>query len=242
MTSRVVLVTGGAVRIGRAVSVEMAEAGWDVLVHYHRSREEAASLAQSLSRKHGVRVETIRADLTSPSSPRRISDHIRKRWGRLDALVNNAGILEQGPVKGLDHRQWDRLMALNLRAPFHLVEALLPLLKKSDQPAVVNVTDIIESWPGHTAYVVSKAALTALTCQLAVELAPHIRVNAVAPGTILFPEHFPAAMRKKILSRIPARRKGEPEEVARTVRFLIEGPAFITGQVIAVDGGRSAAG
>jgi len=238
MSSLIALVTGGGVRLGAAVCESLAGAGWDILVHYHRSGPQAEELAQRLCEKHGVRVETIEADLKQESSARELAGEIERKWGRLDGLVNNAGMLASTPVDEAGRGKWDDIMALNLRAPWLLSMAMRKLLLKSASGAVVNITDIIRTWPDHDAYVVSKSALEALTRQLAVEFAPEIRVNAVAPGTIMFPESYSAQKRQRIIDRIPMRRTGSGRDIGETVRFLLEGPDFITGQVIAVDGGR----
>ena len=242
MRSGSALVTGGGVRLGAAICDSLAGAGWDLLIHYYKSKKQAEDLAESLSEKWDIHAETIGADLKLPSSCRKLAARVEKIWGHLDGLVNNAGLLASTPLEKADSADWDRLIALNLRAPWILSREMKPLLGKSKSPAIVNITDIISTWPDYSAYVVSKEALGTLTRHLAVEFAPQIRVNAVAPGTIIFPETYSRKKRERIIDRIPARRTGSPEDIGETVRFLLEGPDFITGQVIAVDGGRSLTG
>ncbi len=227
---RVALVTGAGVRVGEAIARGLARDGWTVAAHYrtHRPRGFAAALP---------------ADLTLPDGPGALAAAFRARFDRLDLLVNGAAAFEALPVEETDAAAFDAQMDLNARAPLLLVKALLPLLRRS-RGSVVNVADVgggLVAWRGYAADAASKAALVRLTECLALDLAPKVRVNAVAPGTVLWPEGYPAALRRTLVSRIPLARAGDPADVAAAVRFLAGAP-FVTGSVIPVDGGRHLSG
>ncbi len=227
---RVALVTGAGVRVGEAIARDLARAGWTVAAHYraHRPRGFAAAL---------------QADLALPDGPAALAAAFRGRFRRLDLLVNGAAAFDAIPLEETDAAAFDAQMTLNARAPLLLVRALLPLLRRS-RGSVVNVADVgggLVPWAGYAAYCASKAALVRLTEVLALELAPAVRVNAVAPGTVLWPASYPAARRRALAARIPLRRAGEPADVARAVRYLADAP-FVTGAVLPVDGGRHLSG
>jgi pteridine reductase len=227
---RVALVTGAGVRVGNAIARDLARRGWRVAAHYrtHRPRGFAAAL---------------QADLALADGPATLAAAFRARFGRLDLLVNGAATFDALGVEETDAAAFDALMGLNARAPLLLVKALLPLLRRS-RGSVVNVADVgggLVPWRGYAAYAASKAALVRLTECLALDLAPAVRVNAVAPGTVLWPERYPAAMRRTLTARIPLGRAGSPADVAAAIRFLADAP-FVTGAVIPVDGGRHLSG
>jgi pteridine reductase len=227
---RVALVTGAGVRVGEAIARDLARAGWTVAAHYrsHRPRGFVAAFS---------------ADLAAPDGPGQLAAAFRRRFSRLDLLVNSAATFEEAPLAEIDAASFDAQMDLNARAPLLLVRALLPLLRRSGG-SVVNVADVgggLVPWKGFTAYAASKAALVRATECLALELAPRIRVNAVAPGTVLWPEHYPPARRRALAARIPLGRAGTGQDVADAVRYLADAP-FVTGAVIPVDGGRHLSG
>jgi pteridine reductase len=230
MAARVALVTGAGIRVGNAIARDLARRGWRVAAHYrtHRPRGFAAALE---------------ADLGRPDGPAALAAAFRARFSRLDLLVNGAAAFEPLSVEETDAAAFDALMGLNARAPLLLVKALLPLLRRS-RGSVVNVADVgggLVPWRGFAAYAASKAALVRLTECLALDLAPRVRVNAVAPGTVLWPESYPAPVRRRLAGRIPLGRAGDPSDVAGAVRFLADAP-FVTGAVIPVDGGRHLSG
>jgi pteridine reductase len=227
---RVALVTGAGVRVGNAIARDLARHGWTVAAHYrsHRPRGFAAALE---------------ADLALADGPATLAAAFRARFSRLDLLVNGAAVFDALSVEETDAAAFDAQMNLNARAPLLLVKALLPLLRRS-RGAVVNVADVgggLVPWRGHAAYAASKAALVRLTECLALDLAPRVRVNAVAPGTVLWPERYPSALRRTLVGRIPLGRSGDPADVAAAVRYLADAP-FVTGAVIPVDGGRHLSG
>jgi pteridine reductase len=218
------------VRVGNAVARDLARHGWRVAGHYrtHRPRGLAAAL---------------QADLALPDGPAQLAAAFRARFSRLDLLVNGAAAFDAISVEETDAAAFDAQMNLNARAPLLLVKALLPLLRRS-RGSVVNVADIgggLVPWRGYAAYAASKAALVRLTECLALDLAPQVRVNAVAPGTVLWPDTYPAATRRRLTARIPLGRAGDPTDVAQAVRYLADAP-FVTGAVLPVDGGRHLSG
>jgi pteridine reductase len=228
--ARVALVTGAGVRVGNAIARDLARRGWKVAAHYrtHRPRGFAAA---------------FQADLALADGPATLAAAFRARFSRLDLLVNAAAAFEALSVEETDAAAFDEQVDLNARAPLLLVKALLPLLRRS-RGSVVNVADVgggLVPWRGFAAYAASKAALVRLTECLALELAPKVRVNAVAPGTVLWPESYPPSARRTLTARIPLGRSGDPSDVAGAIRYLAEAP-FVTGAVIPVDGGRHLSG
>lgn len=233
-------ITGAGVRLGQATALALARAGYDLVLHANRSRVALDSVATE-ARALGRRVETVLADLSQPSAVDALARTVAASAPRLDVLVHNAGLFEAVPFERIDREQYRRMQAVNLEAPFFLTQALLPNLRAARPAAVVHVADIAgeRPLPGYAHYSVSKSALLMLTRALAAELAPDVRVNAVSPGTVLFPEDFDAETRARFLARIPLGREGSAEDVARTILFLVRDAPYVTGQALAVDGGRS---
>jgi pteridine reductase len=240
-SDRVALVTGASRRIGAEIVRGLHAAGYQVLLHYHRSEEAARQLAGALNADRPDSVLALRADLDDTAALDELVRRAIDAWGHLDALVNNASTFYATPLGTVTESQWDALLGSNLKAPFFLCQAAAPHLA-SRQGAIVNLVDIYAERPlkGYPAYSIAKAGLAALTRSLAVELAPDVRVNGVAPGAILWPEQADGGQpQADILARIPLARSGSPGDIAGAVRFLLEGAPYITGQIIAVDGGRS---
>ena len=234
---KVALVTGGAVRVGRALSIGLAEAGYDVAVHYHSSDAPAREVERRIG-ELGRKATLIKGDLSKPDDVAAVARAVRERCGRLDLLVNSASNFEQANLLDVDAEAWDRVMNVNLRGPFLLVRESAALLREC-RGTVVNMVDVLglEPWTVHPHHSVSKAALLHLTKILAKVLAPEVRVNAVAPGTVLLPEGSSEQLKKQEIDAAPLRRLGSPEDVLRAVLFLAGSP-FITGELIVVDGGR----
>ena len=235
------LVTGAGVRLGRAIAVALGRAGADVAVHYHASLAGARETVAALEAL-GVRAPLVQADQADPDDVRRMFAAVDAAFGGLDVLVNSAGILERRPLEAIDDGAWRRMLDVNLSGPFYTCREAAPRLAARGGGAIVNVVDVAADhpWPAHAHYCAAKAGLAGLTRQLAVELAPrNIRVNGVAPGAVLMPEDYDAEKRARIVARVPMKREGDPEDVARTVVFLAGGPSYLTGQIVAVDGGRS---
>ena len=236
----VALVTGAARRLGAAIARTLHAAGFEVVLHCHRSRAEADALATAFNATRAGSALVLQADLAAFD---RLPELIAKTigWhGHLDALVNNASAFFPTPLGEATPAQWDALFAANARAPFFLAQAAAPHLRAT-RGAVVNLTDIHAERPlrEHAVYGMSKAALVHMTRALAVELAPEVRVNAIAPGAILWPEEGKSdAAKTALLARTPLGRTGTPEEVAEAVRWLLQDARYTTGQVLRLDGGR----
>jgi pteridine reductase len=240
------LVTGGAQRVGRAISEALADAGFDVAIHCHRSTEEAARLGVDL-RARGVDAITVAGNLATVEGCAAVTSAVVEAWGGVDVLVHNAASYRESAFGEISADTFDATMALNCRAALLLAQGLAEGLRTSTLPGgglILHITDIAaeQPEPGYTAYCVSKAALNQLTRSLAVELAPDIRVNAIAPGTVLPPETLSESASDAIRSTIPQGRFGVPTDVASLAVFLATGAPHVTGQVWSVDGGRSIAG
>jgi pteridine reductase len=234
-------ITGAGIRIGSAVARGLGRAGYDLALHAHRSVKPLEVLAEEL-RGLGRKVSLYSADLSEPQAVDELGARVRADHPALDVLVHNAGMYERVAFESITREQYRKMLAVNVDTPFFLTQALLPSLRAAAQPLVVHITDIGgERAVSHYAhYSVSKAALLMLTRALAVELAPHVRVNAVSPGTVAFPESFDAAAREALLQRVPMGREGSVEDIARVVVFLAREAPYVTGQVLTVDGGMSA--
>jgi len=240
LTGRVALVTGGARRLGAAIVRELHARGMRVVVHYRRSRSEADALLAELERERAGDAALVEADLSTPEAPAELVRAATERFGRLDLLVNNASVFYPTPIGDLTRERWRETLAANLEAPVFLIQAAASALAAS-RGAVVNMTDagLVRAPDRYAAYVAAKSGLAALTAAFARELAPGVRVNAVAPGAILWPEPEPGeAEQRSLLERIPLGRLGTPGEVARAVAFLAAEP-YLTGVTLPVDGGRA---
>ena len=239
----VVLVTGAARRVGAVIARVLHGAGFDLALHCHRSRRELDALIEGFESVRPSSTLPLQADLADFERLPYLVDATVERFGRLDGLVNNASVFYPGALGEVDQAQWDELFATNARAPFFLAQAAAPRLRER-AGAIVNLLDIYAErpLPGYAVYCMAKAAQTAMTRALALELGPEIRVNGVAPGAVLWPEDDDSTARQeKIVARTPLKRAGTPEDVASAVLWLLRDATFVTGQVIAVDGGRSIA-
>jgi len=241
ISGKVLLVTGASQRIGESIVRLMHAEGMNIILHYRSSRSDAQKIQQELNAERKDSVILIQADL---SETNKISEMIReaaKGWGRIDAIVNNASSFYPTPIGDIDEKVWDDLINSNLKAPLFLSQAAAPYLKQQ-QGCIVNIVDIHADRPlkNHTVYCIAKAGLVMLTKSLARELAPDVRVNAIAPGAILWPDNdIDDVTKKRILSGTVLKRQGSANDIATTVRFLIKEANYITGQVLAVDGGRT---
>ena len=237
---RVALVTGATRRVGRAIAVELASAGYDVAVHYGRSADEATPVARQIE-ELGRRACLIQGDLSATSSWGRIVATCVEALGRLDVLVNNAAVFDPLGLADFGATAWERTMRINLTAVAGICHHAAAPLRAGGAGCIVNLCDIAADRPfrKHLAYSCSKAGVAALTKALAVELAPEVRVNAVSPGIAAFPEDCDAETRDRLTGEIPLQRAGTPEDVAAAVRYLVADAPYVTGQIIRVDGGRS---
>ncbi|MGH8738199.1 MAG: pteridine reductase [Burkholderiales bacterium] len=241
LDGKVALVTGGAKRVGEAIVRRLHAAGARVALHYRGSEIDAARLEGELVAARAGSAVRLRRDLLEPNAAEALVAAVLERFGRLDLLVNNASIFYPGKIGGIEPRHWEELVGSNLRAPLFVSQAAAPHLRQA-RGAIVNITDIHAERPlkNFPVYSVAKAGLAALTRSLALELAPEVRVNAVAPGAIAWPEEgkFDRAERGRIVATTPLGRIGSPADVAQAVYFLATA-SFVTGQTVAVDGGRS---
>ena len=245
MEGKVVLITGGARRVGAAVCRRLHGAGASLMLHYRNSAGEARLLQAELNHVRAQSVALIQADLLDLAKLPSLVDQTVMRFGRLDALVNNASSFFSTPMGEIQPAQWDDLMGTNVRAPLFLSQAAAAPLRKT-QGSIVNISDIHAERPlrNYVVYSIAKSALTGLTRSLARELAPDVRVNAIAPGPILWPEgdeSFDEVSRQRIISHTPLKREGTPDDIARAVHFLIADAPYVTGETLNVDGGRHVA-
>jgi pteridine reductase len=243
MQGKVILVTGGARRVGAATCRRLHAQGANLVVHYRASESEARALQTELDQVRPGSVALVQANLLETARLPRLIDETVSQFGRLDALVNNASSFFPTPLGEITEDGWEDLIGSNLKAPLFLSQAAAPQLKRQ-QGCIVNIVDIHSEWPlkRYVVYNVAKGGLASLTRSLAVELAPEVRVNGISPGPILWPEEgewMDEASRQHIIGRTLLKRTGEPDDIARTVSFLIADAPYITGQIIAVDGGRS---
>jgi pteridine reductase len=236
----VALITGGARRVGRAIGLTLADAGFDVAFTYRKSRVEADELVALLQSK-GAKAIAIAADLTEPEPAAvAIEQAIRETFGRLNVLVNNASIYQPSGLQTATLTQLRRFQAIHVESPFLLCQRFEPLLRAA-RGHVINMIDLLAErpWPKFMGYCASKAGLANLTLSLARELSPEVTVNGIAPGVAEWPADYPEADKVKYLQRVPLARPGTPQDTAELVRFLVTGGTYITGQIIRLDGGRS---
>lgn len=234
---RVALVTGGAVRVGRAIALGLAEAGYDLVIGYRSSGDEAQETRRDIE-DLGRACHTVQVDLATPHGPDELIDSARSRFGRLDVVVNSAASFRSMPLRDVDAAEFDAAMALNVRAPHLVVRAAADLLRGS-RGSVVNIADLsaFQAWIRYPHHAVSKAALVHLTRVQARSYAPDIRVNAIAPGAVLAPDDWSDERWTVIAEEAVLRRAGSPDDVVQAVLYLISAE-FVTGHVIPVDGGR----
>ena len=239
LAGKTALVTGGGVRVGRAISLGLAAAGADVAIHYRRSREEAETVASQL-RSAGRRAVVLEGDLARPEDCRKVVAGAMREFGGLDFLVHSAANFHRAALEDTDETLWDSAMNVNARAGFLLAREAAATLRER-RGRVVLISDFLAETPerNYFAHSVSKAAVEGLVRALAVALAPEVAVNGIAPGTVLLPEGTTPEEAERLARRLPTKRIGSAEDVAAAVVFLCAGPAFLTGQVIRVDGGRS---
>ena len=241
LVDKVALITGSARRIGAAIATALHEAGANVVIHYRSSGDAAAVLVDKLNAVRSDSAHAVQADLNETDRlPGLVARAVAWR-GRLDILVNNASSFYPTPPGEITEEQWDDLVGSNLKAPLFLSQAALPELRKA-QGSIINIVDIHARRPlrQHTVYGPAKAGLAMLTLSLAKDLAPEVRVNGVAPGAILWPEdELDETAKDSILEQIPLKRTGDPADIAGCVLYLVRDAGYVTGQIIAVDGGRS---
>jgi NAD(P)-dependent dehydrogenase (short-subunit alcohol dehydrogenase family) len=236
----VALVTGSGVRVGKQIASTLAQKGARLAIHYNKSRGPALAFARELKAKYRAEAETFHADLGKVSEVWRLAAAVTKRMGRVDILVNSASIYERIPFERADESHFDRHIAVNLKAPFFLTQAVGTEMKRAGRGKIVNICDwaALRPYAGYAAYCASKAGLLNLTYSTAKALAPEVQVNAVLPGPVALPPDVGAAEKEAIRKATLVQKLGTPKDVANAVAFLIEGSDFITGAALTVDGGR----
>lgn len=237
LQQKTVFITGGAVRIGREIALAFASAGANVLIHYHTSAREAAQTVEEI-RSYGVASQPFQADLQDAKAVEKLCDAALQSCNGIDILVNCASFLKPTPFPSKQYDDWDTITAVSIDAPYHLANRLTPAMLDKREGTIINILDlsIWQAWSNFTAHSVGKSGLLALTRQLALELSPDVRVNAVMPGYVLPPAHFSHEKIEAIAKQIPLKRWGKPQEVAKAVLFLARAD-YITGTVLPIDGG-----
>ncbi len=241
LEGKVVFITGAAHRIGATTARTLHAAGANIVLHYRQSKAGAETLQQELNALRADSVSLVQGDLLDSAHLDALVEKAHGAWGRLDALVNNASTFYPTPIGQVDETQWNDLIGTNLKAPFFLSQAAAPFLRR-ERGCIVSIVDIHAERPlrEHPVYSMAKAGLVMMTKSLACELGPEVRVNAVAPGAILWPENgMDDETKQKIIDRTFLKRQGNPNDIARAVLFLIRDADYTSGQVLTVDGGRS---
>lgn len=245
-TRPVALITGGAQRIGAAIAAALHDTGYNIVIHYRHSHEQAQTLVARFNAERENSAIAIAANLCDLAALKQLAEQAASAWGRLDVLINNASSFYPTPIARATEQQWDDLIGSNMKAPFFLAQALADALQKQ-RGCIINIADIYaeKPLPQHSIYCMAKAGNAMLTQSLACELAPRVRVNGIAPGVILWPSsdatdssNDAKNKQAELLRSIPLQRQGSVDDIANTILFLVRDAPYITGQIIAVDGGR----
>lgn len=239
LQNSVILITGAAMRVGREIALHLASRGAHVAFSYYLP-DEPWSQTQTDIQAYGVRSLAVQLDVRDAAQVKQLVAATVQTFGRIDVLINNASVWLKAPLLEISEADWDLALDVNLKGPFLCAQAVAPIMLKQNSGVILNITDLsaFQVWPGYAHHAASKAGLVALTRSLAVELAPTVRVNAIAPGTVLLPENAPPEKRQWAEEKSLLKRIGSPADVARLAAFLIEND-FITGSVYFVDGGRA---
>ncbi len=240
LEGQVAVVTGAGRRIGREIALTLGRAGASVVVNYKQSRADAHATVQGIKDGGGHAI-AMRADVSHPAQVRRMFQLVQQRFGRLDLLVNNAGIFFPVSWDKLTETHWDLFLGVNLKGPFFCAQEAARLMMRQKSGQIINISSLggLQAWPDYAHYCSSKAGLIMLTRCLAKALAPHIRVNSIAPGTILFPNEKKSRMIENVIRATPLRKAGSAEDIAQMALHLACHGDFITGQIFPVDGGKS---
>jgi NAD(P)-dependent dehydrogenase (short-subunit alcohol dehydrogenase family) len=238
LSGKTALVTGGARRVGREMSVALGRAGADVIINYNTSGAEADETAREL-KASGVRATVFQADVSQKRDIDALIEHVCREHGQLDVLINNASLFESAPFALITEQDWRRVLDVNLTGPFLLSQAAVPLLQAGEGGNIINILDLsaLQAWPSYAHHSVSKAGLLQLTRVMARALAPKVRVNAIAPGTVLPPDGYDGTAGDGTSDRRVVEPSGSPDDVIKAMYYLLESP-FVTGQTLVVDGGR----
>lgn len=240
LKNKVVLITGGAVRLGRAICLELSQGGVQLFCHYHSSSEAAVKLRDEIE-QGGGRMHVFQADLTQLSGISATVAEAMRVFGRIDVLINNAALFYKTPLGSVTEKDWQTFHDLNSKAAFFMAQQVSSPMLKQKSGKIINIGDTaaLSPFPAYLPYSMSKAGIIALTVGLAKALAPHIQVNAINPGPVMIPDHYSAGERQFSINQTLLKREGSAQDIAKTVRFLLEGSDYITGAIIPVDGGRA---
>ncbi|MDH3342169.1 MAG: pteridine reductase [Gammaproteobacteria bacterium] len=241
MNKKVVLITGGAKRIGAETARTLHSAGMNIVIHYRSSQQEADELVYELNELRADSAHVVQADLDDELAYGKLIEDTVEKWGQLDVLINNASSFFPTEIGSITLGHWHNLMNSNLKAPLFLSQAATPFLKET-RGCIINMVDIHAFRPmkKHPVYCAAKAGLAMLTQSLAKELGPEIRVNGIGPGAILWPENdMDESTKQHIIERTALKRHGEPKDIAKAILFLVRDADYITGHIVPVDGGRS---
>jgi NAD(P)-dependent dehydrogenase (short-subunit alcohol dehydrogenase family) len=240
LKNNVILITGGAVRVGRAITLELATAGATLFCHYNKSEKDAQSLKDEILHMGG-NIHLIQGDLSGISDAERLVDTVFKQAKRIDVLINNAALFIKTPLGTVTEEQWDKLFTLNLKASFFCAQRAGQYMLQQGKGKIINIADPSgdSPWPSFIPYGLTKAGVISMTKGLAKALAPDVQVNCVNPGPVLIPEYYSQQERKRAIEHTLLKKEGSAQDIAAAVRFLLEGSDYITGAVLNVDGGRS---
>ncbi len=236
---KVALITGGAIRVGKAIALALADKRVNIAISYNTSKKEALATLKKIE-SFGVKAKVIQTDVSKSKDVKRLVQTVVKEFGTIDILINNAAIFCKTPFEKIQETDWDRHIDINLKGTFLCAHEVGKIMLKKKRGKIINIADWagMRPYKNYIPYCVSKAGVICLTQALAKALAPNIQVNAIAPGSILLPEKFSKKEKQKIIEGTPLKRIGSPEDIAKTILFLLEGSDFITGDTILVDGGR----
>jgi len=240
ISNKIILITGGAVRLGKAITRELTNAGATVYCHYHSSENEARSLANELKNSSG-KIHIVKGDLSEISFADELVNHVFQIENRIDILINNAAVFLKTPLGSISEKDWDQLFTLNLKAPFFLAQTTGLIMKKQGFGKIINIGDIsgLNPWPGYIPYSLTKSGIIQMTKGLAKALAPEVLVNCINPGPVLIPENFSEDEIQKAIDKTLLQKTGTTNDIVATVKYLIEGTDYMTGSIVNVDGGRS---
>ncbi|MCK5033099.1 MAG: SDR family oxidoreductase [Calditrichia bacterium] len=237
---KIILITGGAIRIGRAITLELIKCGANVFCHYNSSNAEAQSLQKEVSRLEG-NLYLIQADLSKLNNSVDLIDKVFRKKGRIDILINNAAIFFKTPLGTVTEEDWDKLFSINLKVPFFMAQKVGLIMKKQGFGKIINIGDTsgLNLWPGYLPYSLTKGGIISMTKGLAKALAPEVLVNCVNPGPVMVPDYYNEKDIKKAIDKTLLKKAGSANDIVQTIKYLIEGTDYITGSIINVDGGRN---
>jgi NAD(P)-dependent dehydrogenase (short-subunit alcohol dehydrogenase family) len=240
LNHKICLITGSAVRVGKSIALTLASSNAKVVIHYH-TREKEVNETYNQIRENGAEAMIVQGDISKINDWQIMHKKILDHWGKIDVLINNAAIFYRTPFFHITEKDWNKFLNINLKGTFYGCKIIGKTMYKNKFGKIVNIADVASYnvWPNYIPYCISKAGVVALTKGLAKALAPFVTVNAVSPGTVMLAENYDENEESSLISRTPLQKIGDPQDIANTVKFLLEGSDFITGTIINVDGGRS---